>query len=684
MMQRFSVRKKILRNLHVSLQVSLRGVCVSVLCACSTTAPIFPAKQLPNCSENPASAEQTLTDLAHHGDAVIADYLVHNSVSFRKSFRQLRNTTTKATHTDVARKSRLVHETGDRFPSIQFFSSNKPTSKLRLDPLLRKKSVTHIEKIAISPDEKNVAVIVRAPRIQHPWIMLIDSKGHSADSVLHDAYDLIWITNETLLVSNGRPQPNTTFLLEGGHVKRPLLRASNANSALILARDPAGDFFSIEERSSSYNALTLFNSQYPRKSIITINSSNPGNRCVSFQANIVCISFASNPYGDLISFKTSSAHHIETLKRGSASSFLEDLDADENNLVAFLRNHNRSALSIYSSLSREPIEVSAPTPLSTFKRAPREGIAHNIAVTLHSPVNTSVVIPLGKVQDTAGRTTLGSSTCHQCSQQTTVSVSLDGTHVPISLVTPPSPRGLMVIAYGAYGVSLVPQYQRQIEALLRNGVAVGYAHVRGGNIRGHPWHQAGRGPLKIKAIEDLQSATSHLQRHLRIKASATVGLGTSAGGWLFLQTARKTPQLFGGLILDAPLIRPGDLSQIPQFQGIDEHEWRHIPASLLDASISDDMANHFPRILVNIPLQDEVVPASRTLRWLQKLSCLKARSYQDFWLIDYKGKHSSPSSSLHTHRWQALQLMFIESLLYESTPARNQTISMPQGTTSRS
>jgi alpha-beta hydrolase superfamily lysophospholipase len=666
-----------LHNLQVSLPVSFLGLCISVLCACSTTAPIFPAKQLPNCSENPASAEQTLADLAHHGDAVIADYLVQNSVSFRKSFRQLQSTTTKATHAGVERKSRLLHEIGDRFPSIQFYSSDKPTSKLRLDPPLRKKRVTHIEKIAISPDEMHVAVIVRAPQIQHPWIMLINRDGRITDSVLHDAYDLIWITNETLLVSNGRPQPNATFLLERGHLKRPLLQASNFNSALILARDPAGDFFSIEERSSSYNALTLFNSQYPHKSIITINSSNPGNRCVSFQTSIVCISFASNPYGDLISFRTSSAQHIKTLKRGSASSFFEDLDADENNLVAFLRNHNRSALSIYTSLGREPIEVSAPTPLSTFKRAPRGGVARKIAVTLHSPVNTSVVVPLSKVQDPADRTTLSSSTCDHCSQQTTVSVSLDGTHVPISLVTPPSPRGLVVIAYGAYGVSLVPQYRRQIEALLRNGIAVGYAHVRGGNIRGHPWHQAGRGSLKIKALEDLQSATSHLQRHLKIKASATVGLGTSAGGWLFLQTARKTPQLFGGLILDAPLIRPGDSNQSPRFQGIDDQEWKNTPPSLLDTSISDDMAKHFPRILANIPLQDEVVPASRTLRWLQKLSCRKERSYQDFWLIDYKGKHSSSSSSLHTHRWQALQLMFVESLVYDSIHSRNQTGRMP-------
>jgi protease II len=89
------------------------------------------------------------------------------------------------------------------------------------------------------------------------------------------------------------------------------------------------------------------------------------------------------------------------------------------------------------------------------------------------------------------------------------------------------------------------------------------------------------------------------------------------------------------------------------------------------------MAKHFPRILANIPLQDEVVPASRTLRWLQKLSCRKERSYQDFWLIDYKGKHSSSSSSLHTHRWQALQLMFVESLVYDSIHSRNQTGRMP-------
>ncbi len=65
--------------------------------------------------------------------------------------------------------------------------------------------------------------------------------------------------------------------------------------------------------------------------------------------------------------------------------------------------------------------------------------------------------------------------------------------------------------YGAYGRDPLLDYQPALQPLLRRGVAVAVAHVRGGGCLGPAWYEAGRGHgAKARSHEDLLAAARQL------------------------------------------------------------------------------------------------------------------------------------------------------------------------------
>lgn len=48
------------------------------------------------------------------------------------------------------------------------------------------------------------------------------------------------------------------------------------------------------------------------------------------------------------------------------------------------------------------------------------------------------------------------------------------------------------------------------QTLVEQGVTCGTVHVRGGGMHGPAWHEAGRGDLKVRGLEDLLAAAEHL------------------------------------------------------------------------------------------------------------------------------------------------------------------------------
>ncbi|GLC36548.1 hypothetical protein PLESTM_000458800 [Pleodorina starrii] len=95
-----------------------------------------------------------------------------------------------------------------------------------------------------------------------------------------------------------------------------------------------------------------------------------------------------------------------------------------------------------------------------------------------------------------------------------------------------SPQPLLLRVYGAYGRDPPLDFQPALLPLLRRGVGVAVAHVRGGGQLGPAWYEAGRGGgRKANSALDLLAAA----RHLVAEGVTAPGLmcleAESAGGW---------------------------------------------------------------------------------------------------------------------------------------------------------
>ena len=144
---------------------------------------------------------------------------------------------------------------------------------------------------------------------------------------------------------------------------------------------------------------------------------------------------------------------------------------------------------------------------------------------------------------------------------TGLAASADGTQVRWVLVqnanAPRSarPHGLLVAAYGAYGIPTLLETTRW-KPYLERGWAVGIALVRGGGDDNEAWAEAGRREGKLRGVEDLEACVRAMQRESGVGPRATCLFGRSAGGYLVGAAVVRHPEgdLFGMAYTEVPYV----------------------------------------------------------------------------------------------------------------------------------
>ncbi|KAJ1336971.1 hypothetical protein BSLG_006731 [Batrachochytrium salamandrivorans] len=97
-------------------------------------------------------------------------------------------------------------------------------------------------------------------------------------------------------------------------------------------------------------------------------------------------------------------------------------------------------------------------------------------------------------------------------------LSSDGTcHIPVTILRQKDlPRQscnpCILLAYGAYGLSIETSFRIELLPALARGVTIAFAHVRGGGELGLDWHRRGRGAHKICSFTDLEDVADMLIR----------------------------------------------------------------------------------------------------------------------------------------------------------------------------
>ena len=125
----------------------------------------------------------------------------------------------------------------------------------------------------------------------------------------------------------------------------------------------------------------------------------------------------------------------------------------------------------------------------------------------------------------------------------------DGVKVPVSLVYRKDKREagknpLYVYAYGSYGYSLPLGFNSNRLSLLDRGVAMAYAHIRGGGDLGKPWHDSGKMLVKRNTFTDFVAAVEHSTAAAYGDPKRVAIEGGSAGGLLMGAVTNLRPDLF--------------------------------------------------------------------------------------------------------------------------------------------
>jgi prolyl oligopeptidase len=147
--------------------------------------------------------------------------------------------------------------------------------------------------------------------------------------------------------------------------------------------------------------------------------------------------------------------------------------------------------------------------------------------------------------------------------------SKDGTSIPMFILSKEGTvldgtNPTILYGYGGFNISITPAFDREALVFVEEGGVYAMANIRGGGEFGKAWHDAGRREKKQNVFDDFIAAAEWLidngytsPKHLGIS-------GWSNGGLLTAATMVQRPELFGAVVIGAPVI---DMLKYHRFDG---------------------------------------------------------------------------------------------------------------------
>lgn len=203
-----------------------------------------------------------------------------------------------------------------------------------------------------------------------------------------------------------------------------------------------------------------------------------------------------------------------------------------------------------------------------------------------------------------------------------VATSADGATFPVTVATPPTGVGAtgvaVLLVYGSYGESTQPAFRPEAVVLARHGVSFALAHVRGGGELGQAWREAGRGPGKAGAVDDVLAATDALVAAGIAREGGVVLWAHSAGAVLAGAALNRAPERFAGVVLDQPFVDViGSLTDpTDRLAAHDRSEWGdpadpEVLAHLRRICPTTGVrAAPYPPMLIHVPANDTRTPSA--------------------------------------------------------------------------
>ncbi len=252
----------------------------------------------------------------------------------------------------------------------------------------------------------------------------------------------------------------------------------------------------------------------------------------------------------------------------------------------------------------------------------------------------------------------------------------DGVKVPVSLVyrkelfKKDGTNPLLQYGYGSYGATMDPSFSSARLTLLDRGFVFAIAHVRGSQMLGRPWYEAGKLLTKKNTFNDFVDVTKSLVEQKYGAKDNIFAQGGSAGGLLMGAVANQAPELYKGMVAAVPFVDvvttmldetiPLTTNEYGEWGNPNEKEYYDY---MLSYSPYDQVSKQdYPNMLVTTGLHDSQVQYFEPAKWVAKLRDYKTDDNKLLFKIDMEAGHGGASGRFKRLEDAALNYAFMLDL----------------------
>lgn len=255
----------------------------------------------------------------------------------------------------------------------------------------------------------------------------------------------------------------------------------------------------------------------------------------------------------------------------------------------------------------------------------------------------------------------------------------DGVEVPVSLVyqsdsfKKDGTNPLLQYGYGAYGVTIDPNFSSETLSLLDRGFVYVIAHVRGSEMLGRHWYDTGKMAHKQNTFNDFIDVTKALIEQGYGAKDKIFATGGSAGGLLMGAVVNQAAELYVGIGAHVPFVDvlttmldetiPLTTNEYEEWGNPNDTQAYH---DILAYSPYDNVsAQAYPNILVTTGLHDSQVQYFEPMKWVAKMRECKTDDNLLLFKTDMDAGHGGASGRFKSLKEKALEMSFFISLLAE-------------------
>lgn len=260
----------------------------------------------------------------------------------------------------------------------------------------------------------------------------------------------------------------------------------------------------------------------------------------------------------------------------------------------------------------------------------------------------------------------------QLMTQSVVIYSRDQQPIPVTLLRQKkpsrSPQPVLVVGYGAYGLSYDPNFRSNWLSLVERGVAIAIAHIRGGQELGRHWTEAGRRERKTNSFNDFEDVLRGLGQAVEIDATRMVAMGGSAGGLLMGAVANQTGALCRAMVVQVPFVDvlTTMLDESLPLTTNEYDEWGNPSRSLAEyqrllsySPVDQVRPQAYPAMLITTGLHDSQVQYWEPVKWLAQLRVKRSNDLPLLLRTDLEAGHGGKAGRFERLREVAYEYAFI-------------------------